>query len=334
MKRLVTTSILLALIAVLMYISMMYALNHISFRGKRLALSAIPYLQRTGGQEEKMFSDLVSYSNPEIVVIGSSHAYRGYDPRIFQLEELDMINTGTSSQHSLASYILTRKYWNYESKPTYIIDVYPQVFMDDGIECSTRLIQNVPDHNPAWSLVTEDPDLRSFNAYMARLCCDRTISEFSVEDYVSRGYCSDNDTLQGMFPAVDSTFVGQHKYFDYLHRLITYLESEGSIVVLVNQPMPINSDYQKFNDSFNKDLQRVLDHYKSEGFSHDRRKVVYFDMAQDVDFDVCCDFSDPKHLNQGGVEKFNYKLIGRLRSEGLLGPVSVDGSFSMLSLKR
>jgi hypothetical protein len=328
MKRLLLTSFSLIVIAIICYLLMAALINRSYFRDARIALSALPYLQRTGGQEYQMFNDNIGYDRPEIVVIGSSHAYRGYDPRIFQEHGLDIINTGTSSQHPLASYLLTREYWEFSSKPLYIIDVYPQIFLEDGMECTTRLIQNVPDDHIARELVLADVDMRSINAYFSRLFSDRTKIEFTAEDYVSRGYCSNPDTMKLEMTSVDSLFIGRHIYFDYLNRLISTLELNGCRMVLVNQPMPLNSNYKKFNDGFNRELEKVLKLHEGNYFTG-TSDLLYYDMSQDEDFDNCCHFTDTRHLNQTGVEKFNTKLLKRLKDDGFMGVSGGEEPFSM-----
>jgi hypothetical protein len=347
MKRLLLTSTLLFLIAISCYLLMVAGINRLYFRGTRVALCALPYLQRTGGQEHRMFSDNLGHDRPEVVVVGSSHAYRGYDPRVFADYGLDMINTGTSSQHSLASYLLTREYWDFDSKPIYIIDIYPQVFMEEGVECTTRLIQNVPDDYVAQKLVMTDLDIRSINAYFSRLFSDRSKIEFEAEDYLGKGYCSNPDTMKTALMAVDSSFEGRHIYFDYLHRLLFYIQSEGATAILVNQPMPLDSNYAKFNEAFNRELELVLNVSRAEhsaGTIHSERfpvplyidglpnnsgGMIYYDMSQDADFDICCDFSDSRHLNQTGVEKFNLKLLKRLKDDGFIGGAASHQPISM-----
>jgi hypothetical protein len=328
MKRLLITCSLLLIIAITCYILMVAGINRIYYNDTRLALCALPYLQRTGGQEQKMFEDNIGYDRPEVVVIGSSHAYRGYDPRIFEEHGLDIVNTGTSSQHPLASYLLTREYWEYSSKPLYIIDVYPQLFLGDGMECTTRLIQNVPDNHVARELVLADVDMRSINAYFSRLFTDRTKIEFTANDYVTRGYCSNPDTMKFDGPSTDSLFVGRHIYFDYLHRLISTLEINECRMVIVNQPMPLNANYKKFNDGFNLELQRVLELHRTNFYSG-ASELLYYDMSQDQEFDVCCHFTDNRHLNQAGVEKFNAKLLKRLKDDGFMGVLGGKEPLSM-----
>lgn len=52
-------------------------------------------------------------------------------------------------------------------------------------------------------------------------------------------------------------------------------------------------------------------------------------MSQDEDFDNCCHFTDTRHLNQTGVEKFNTKLLKRLKDDGFMGVSGGEEPFSM-----
>ena len=86
--------------------------------------------------------EIKSYGKVDILVVGSSHAYRGFDPRIFASHNLKMFNLGSSSQSPIETDMLVKKYIDYLNPKIVIYEVYPDVFRNDGVESSIDLVTN------------------------------------------------------------------------------------------------------------------------------------------------------------------------------------------------
>jgi hypothetical protein len=78
----------------------------------------------------------------DLLFLGSSHAYRGFDPRIFQEEGIRTFNLGSSSQTPLQTRILLNRYLDQLNPEQVIFEVYPVTFELDGVESGIDLIAN------------------------------------------------------------------------------------------------------------------------------------------------------------------------------------------------
>jgi hypothetical protein len=78
----------------------------------------------------------------DLLFLGSSHAYRGFDPRIFHEAGIRTFNLGSSSQTPLQTRILLNRYLDQLNPEQVIFEVYPVTFELDGVESGIDLIAN------------------------------------------------------------------------------------------------------------------------------------------------------------------------------------------------
>lgn len=104
--------------------------------------------------------------------LGSSHAYRGYDPRVFSDHGLSTFNLGSSSQRIMHSYIIAKEYIS-SGNTLVILDVFSSTLVHDYLlEASSSLIQNVPSFSAALKIGLRTPDPRVLNMLTLRLMDD------------------------------------------------------------------------------------------------------------------------------------------------------------------
>ena len=103
MKALLKNILLFGLIALTSYITLFSVLYFIR-------IGNVPLVYRTtqgnvfkGGLTYKKFQDFDKNEKYDIIILGSSHAYRGYDPVIFESYGYKIYNLGTSAQTLLSS---------------------------------------------------------------------------------------------------------------------------------------------------------------------------------------------------------------------------------------
>ena len=87
-------------------------------------------------------SEIKNYENTNILFLGSSHAYRGFDTRIFLDKGLKSFNLGSSSQTPLQTKVLLKRYLERLNPKLVIYEVYPETFTIDGVESSLDIIAN------------------------------------------------------------------------------------------------------------------------------------------------------------------------------------------------
>jgi hypothetical protein len=309
MKKIAQTGSLLFLLAVVFYFGIAAVLSSFDLKGRRAITHIVPYLQLKGGHEPVMFNDFHPEHPYDVIVLGSSRAYRGYDPDIFQAYNLDMFNAGTSAQHPLATWTLLTELIKPQKEPLYIVDVFDFVFEGEGIESSGRIIENLPENYQAFDLMVHHPDLRNVNAFTARLLSQNTPDESPVKQYVRNGFCNTTDTLKHQLtPRVFYHFKQNDRFVEYFEKVMTELDRRNAKYVYVCAPYPTNSLRKTFHLDFLQAIQPTMQ----------KHAAPFFDCSFSEVFTDTLDFSDDMHLNANGVPKFNRLLLTELKRKGLI----------------
>lgn len=246
----------------------------------------------------------------DVIVLGSSHAYRGYDPKIFENRGYSMYNLGTSNQHMLCTYSIVKYSLTKENTGLVILDIYDRVFSNEMIESMSDIIQNTPDDRVALNIALHTEDIRAINMITLRYF-NKTIHPLNKDTLgyyngyqVARKFINPakNDSLKMKF-----VYKTNKKQLKYLDKLLTYFNEQGIKVVLAEHPLP--SVYTvKEHDKFLADINPILK----------KHNVAMFDFTFDPDFDRFSLFSDPTHLNHLGVPKYNERLIDSLVQKRIL----------------
>jgi len=245
----------------------------------------------------------------DLLFIGSSHAYRGFDTRIFAANHYRAFNLGTSSQTSLQSYVLLRKYLEKMNPERVIIEVNPESFVFDGVESGVDLLSN-DDIGYHWlKTVFQINDIRTYNTLIYKtwtqiLGIDRGMQEpdiYENDRYVPGGYVEKLGPYHDF--QTDSTRAKmemkplQTRSFECI---IRYLKARNQKYILVQAPVWRKYEQAYINyDDFVSYMARFGDYY-------DFNKVRQY--PRDL-------FYDDLHLTQPGVRLFNEDLIAFLRDK-------------------
>ena len=95
-----------------------------------------------GGHLKTRIRDLATCSDVDVLFLGSSHAYRGFDPRIFMKYGIKSFNLGSSAQTPIQTEILLKRYLNSLKPKLVVYEVYPSTLSLDGVESALDLIAN------------------------------------------------------------------------------------------------------------------------------------------------------------------------------------------------
>ena len=97
------------------------------------------------GSYGHMFSrikEVQTKKNIDLLFVGSSHSYRGFDPRIFKDHNYSCFNLGSSSQSPIQTEILFKRYLDQLNPKLVVFEVYPKTFESDGVEAGLDLLAN------------------------------------------------------------------------------------------------------------------------------------------------------------------------------------------------
>jgi len=308
MKRIITTSLVFLLLSMVFYSLLVVLLNAVEISGRKAIAWAIPYVPRKGGQEMQMFRDFENRGPMDVLVLGSSHAYRGYDPREFEKYGVHLFNMGTSSQHPMASYVLIDDFVTPRSTSLVILDVFDRTFELEGMDCTTRLVRSLPRNGQAWQLVEAQPDLRSFNTFSSRIASMNQPPEYEAPGYQGDGYCSLDDTLAQVVSTIHEPFRRNERMFHFFGKSLDLLRQRNIPFVLVSHPQPNVPGMEQYHASFLREFAPLVkDH-----------NAVYLDMTFEDWLQTPSHFADENHLNQAGVTIFNEHLVRWLMDNGYL----------------
>ena len=299
MKLIIRNSLKVLLAAAVVYVAVIFIFSNVIFIDRRMALFFIPNLQRNGGQELQMMHDLTSiHIKYNVVVLGSSHAYRGYDPRIFEREGLSLFNAGTSAQNAKGSLVLYNEYLK-DRGDIFILDVYDPVFELEGTESNMRLIQNVSTHEAALALVQEEWKMYTVNALAVRLASLQPRDEAPNADYVKNGFCEKKGILYALEPLNDSVFDANEEMFEAFEALVKQMQADGKRVVLCSHPLPASAGLHNYHDKFLERFTPFIQRYS----------LTYIDLTYYTEGFGLNEFADLSHLNQQGVELYDRLLL-------------------------
>jgi len=242
----------------------------------------------------------------DIVIMGSSLAYRGFDPRIFKEHGIVAFNLGSSGQSPIQSELLLNRYLDNINPDVILFEVIPSLFMSDGVGSALDIIAN--DRNDFYSIKM---------AY--------TINHLKVNITLLYGFYSDifnrsekynepiskgNDLyIHGGYVQKDisyssRSFLQQNQDFEFTNyqlksfeNIINTVEEKGIRLIIMQAPVP-----KKFYNSV----------IKRQVFEQKMQELGEYYNFNYMNLDDILHYYDHGHLNQVGVELFNRELINRL----------------------
>lgn len=286
--------------------SCVYVLLHV-FVVCLLGKNLVYYRIGSYGHMFSRIKEIPLQNNPDILFIGSSRSYRGFDPRIFLKHGITTFNLGSSSQTPKQTEVLLKKYLVEINPKSIIFEVSPNNFLVDGIESTTDLISNDHIDFEICKLALRSKNVKVLNTliYGAFQEYVHSIREFYVEDryknedvYVSGGFVEKLDYTPYVSKENSSRKIKQIKIrsdqFLAFKQCINIIKSSNIPYLLLTPPFP-KSNYQKYSN---------IDEFRGIMSSCGR----YMDFNTVIQLDDTC-FYDSDHLAQIGVNLFNERLI-------------------------
>lgn len=295
-------------VSIVVYAATMYALYHVPVFGHPLLYKCGDYYQGKGGVSYQKFQELDTARHYDAVVIGSSHAYRGYDPRLFAARGFSVFNLGTSAQAPMNSYFVLSNYVSARNCGLVIFDLYENTMEHDALESTSDLTRNISSERAAMQLALAAKDPRAVNLMALRWLSRHEPATRADSTYRSGGFAERTDSLKreahfehGLPLRLDSTQVG------YFRKCIAYCRERHIPLVLVTHYYPNASDHER-HQLFHAFVEREI---AGTG-------IHYVDLAYAGRVDDRDHFYDHNHLNAAGVELFNTQLLDSLATLRIL----------------
>ena len=263
------------------------------------------YQMGSFGQMFNRINDIPNHKNPDVLFIGSSHAYRGFDTRVFEKAGIKSFNLGSLAQTPMQTEVLFKKYLDEIAPKAIVFEIYPILFQNDGVESTADLISNDHIDVEICKLALQSGNIRLINTLIYGIYQeyfrnvrsksrektvvgnDMYVSGGYVEKLVSSAYVRD-DTIPSTVVKICP------KQLEAFSNCISMAQDRQIPFLLVKSPVPPSTHSRLENlEEFNK----VMNSFGT-----------YLDFNDLMQLDDTC-FFDFHHLRQQGVELFNERLI-------------------------
>jgi len=270
------------------------------------------YIQGSAGFAFSRFQEVKQKQNIDVLFLGSSHTYRGFDTRIFAEEGITSFNLGSSSQSPIQTKILLNRYLDKLNPKVVVYEVYPQTFSMDGIEAGLDLISNDYIDFELMKMGINLKNIKVLNT-LTFTTLKNTFVDYSAYKEVQSKY---GDTyIPGGFAERKMGFYQPKKFekqdwelkesqFQKFDGIIHLLRARNIKVLLVLAPITKNWYTCHTNTTtFEERIKKSGNYYN---FNHSEL------------FNDSLHFYDKDHLNQNGVTLFNREIIRILNSQNFL----------------
>jgi hypothetical protein len=249
----------------------------------------------------------------DILFVGTSHCYRGFDTRIFGHEGYSAFNLGSSIQTALQTDFLLDRYLDSLKPKSVIFEVNPVIFGNDGSESAIDIISN---DRIDWQTVAMAFKVNRYKVYNTLIfglyrqvtgidMYSKEPAVFRDDRYISGGFVESKLIGNRSFQSVNAApYVFESDQLEAFDQVLSKFRKRKIPYILVQAPITKNLYNSKTN---NAQVDSML-----------ARKGQYYNFNKLVAMNDTTDFFDQDHLSQRGVEKFNSALIAVLRRDGFL----------------
>ncbi len=281
----------------------------IFFWGTIVPKSLRPNLNYPLGSYGHMYSRISEiknkdFSNIDVLFLGSSHSYLGFDTRIFEENGIESFNLGSSAQTPIQTRLLLERYLDKIDPEIIVYEVYPlTTFASDGVESSLDIIANDKNDLHSLKMAISVNHIKTYNAltygYMRELLnLDSSFEEPRVKSgdtYISGGFVEKKLKFNQQEEISSRNLSFRRKQLDAFNDVISMIKKRNIKLILVQVPVT-KSQYQNY--ASNKKFDKMMNKY-----------ATYYNFNELLELDDSKDFLDAHHLNQNGVEKFNEAFI-------------------------
>ncbi len=248
-----------------------------------------------------------NHGEVDILFIGSSHAFRGFDTRIFAQHGYRSFNLGSSAQTPLQTKVLLNRYLDRFNPRIIIYEVYPSTFNFDGVESSLDLIANDRNDEQSLQMALTINNVKTYNTLLYGYVRDLLGVNASFTEpiqkkkdtYVPGGYVEREVGHYAPVPFKRQEIVFNDYQIASFSETVQMIKERGIELILVYAP-----------------IARVYyDSYENTPYfdSTMRTFATYYNFNEMLTLNDSLHFYDADHLNQAGVEIFDQALIERLK---------------------
>jgi hypothetical protein len=249
--------------------------------------------------------------NIDILFVGSSHTYRGFDTRKFERAGIRNFNLGSSAQTPLQSEMLIKKYIDHLKPKLVVVDVFPMTSSIDGVESALEILNNDRIDISSVVMVSYLPHIKVINTFIFHFFRQCFLSneqseplETNKDRYIKGGFVERKMGNYRQGPIKPFRYSLSVTQSQSLNRIAKFLKQRDIQFLLVYVPVTRNMYYSVYsNNMFHAQMRAV---------------GTYVDFNMKITLNDSLNFYDADHMNQSGVELFNDSFIQWLNSTRLI----------------
>lgn len=265
----------------------------------------IKYTRGSGGYTYTRLQEVKQGADIDILFLGSSHTYRGFDTRLFNKIGLKAFNLGTSAQTPIQTKLLIEKYLTIKNPEIVILQVSPFMFATKGVESSVDILSNDNVDIKSFQMAIDINDIKTYNMLIFSLYKNSIIKRDEDEQkgsrrdiYIPGGYVESYNRRYNNIKSIETDFELNKLQLEKFNNIISMLSKKRIKVYLVQTPIT-GKLYKKIQ--CNSKFDSIMISY---GYYYNFNKLL--NLNEDS-------FLDSHHLNKKGVKIFNSKLIEVLK---------------------
>ena len=267
----------------------------------------IKYRIGSYGHMFSRLSEVKKYGSVDMLFLGSSHTYRGFDTRIFSKYGYKSFNLGSSAQTPAQTKVLLERYLDSLNPQLVIYEVYPATFTIDGVESSLDLIANDTNDIHSLRMAIKINNIKTYNTLAYGFMRDvfglnSSFSETTKkgkDKYISGGYVEKEIGFYKPSKFVSKNISIRDYQLESFLEIVQMIKNRNIELIFVYAPIPkLNYNSYKNNSYFDSIMK-----------SHSE----YYNFNEIINLNDTQHFYDSHHLNQNGVKIFNEKLIEILK---------------------
>jgi len=242
----------------------------------------------------------------DLLFLGSSHTYRGFDTRFYSDLNIDAFNLGSSAQTPIQTKVLLNRYLDQLNPKLVIYEVFPSTFTFDGAESSLDIIANDRNDFNSFLMALKINNAKVYNTFLYGLTNDilGTYSSFNEvkkrgsHHYIPGGFVERKVTYFKTKEHSKRKWYLKESQLEEFNTILNLLKERNIPYILVQAPFTKNL-YNSYtnNDVFDSKMKDLGEYYNFNEMMHLNDSLHFYDQG---------------HLNQLGVEKFNLFLIDTL----------------------
>ena len=272
-------------------------------------------LDRGYGHMNSRIKELKDVNDIDILIVGSSHAYRGFDPRIFAKHGFKTFNLGSSSQTPIQTKLLLNRYLGQLNPKIVLYEVFPNAFSVDGVESALDIIAN--DENDIYSLkmALDVNNIIVINSLIYTVLRESILDILKIQSsyieprvigpdtYIPGGYVEKDSLLYIEVPMLQggNKWDLKKKHLKNFKKSLMMLKERNIKMFFIYAPIS-SALYNSYCN--NSTFDCIMSEYDEYG--------EYFNFNEFMNLNDTLHFTDSDHLNPKGVKVFNEKLLDTL----------------------